>query len=551
MNQLLSVISKKKIKAFADWKLLLFLLLFLNVKLAVKVPAIALIYLLQFDFKFGFSFKNSRLPLFYPLIILVAIIGYLLNGVYGNFNYNLVFITGIGFWLICILAIHQVKLSVERNNTEVIHHTILVFFIINTIASLLNLAVIVLETHALNPYTYQGQYQKYFISTGDFVKGITFDTSTTNAVLNAFGVIYFLIKKNMGMTLVCMAVLLLTASNFTNVFMLAVLAFLFVFKSTRDQKSIIAICVCFLVVFMAKISPQNNEYVINTVKTAFQGKFIISPWPTHDNIPITQRPDSTLNPEEKREKIATLYLDSIAALPINQVNREPLPNGVPATPTGKILLPGPDLNGPSYQWIKSTPTDHLQLVAFVNQHRASLPISRVHSVSPIPGKVTGFRQTINFLTEHPSKILTGAGVGNFSSKLAFRATGLNFTGGYPQKLIYINPWFLSNHLDVYLSFFTKSAATHSLTNSPFAVYDQLLAEYGLLGLLALFIVYLGFFAKHYPNLSYGIPVLLLVMFLFLIDYWFEQLSILVFFELLVFLNIKESKESITPKTITN
>ena len=30
-----------------------------------------------------------------------------------------------------------------------------------------------METGTLNPYTYQGDYQKYFINTGDYIKGIT------------------------------------------------------------------------------------------------------------------------------------------------------------------------------------------------------------------------------------------------------------------------------------------------------------------------------------------------------------------------------------------
>jgi len=547
MTQLLSALNFKKLKGYADWKLLLFLLLFLNVKLAVKVPAIALIYLLQFDFKFGFKLKNSRLPLFYPLIIILALVGFVINGNYFNTNYNLVFVTGIGFWLICILAIHQVKLSVEKNDTEVIYRTILLFFIINAVASLLNLAFIVLETHALNPYTYQGQYQKYFISTGDFVKGITFDTSTTNAVLNAFGVIYFLTKKNAAMVLVCMIILLLTGSNFTNVFTLIILSVLFIFNSTRDQKSVIVICLMFLAVFMAKISPQNNNYVVNTIKSVFYKKQIISPWPTDNHIPITQRPDSTLNPEEKKEKIVTLYLDSLAMAHAPRVVHQPLPATILITPTGKIELPKPNLNAPIYQWLKTTPPEQKQLADFVQTNEKNLPISSNSHWGTVPGKVIGLLQTINFLKQHPAKIIAGDGVGNFSSKLAFRATGLKFTGGYPQKYIYINPDFLTNHLDIYLNFFSKGASAHSLTNSPFSVYDQLLAEYGLAGLLALFMCYLGFFAKHYLTLTYGIPIIALVMCIFFIDYWFEQLSVLIFFELLLFLNIKERHELLSPK----
>lgn len=541
MSRLLSAINFQKWKGYADWKLLLFLLLFLDVKMAVKIPALALMYLLNFDFKFGFKLKGSRLPLFYPLIIVIGITGFVVNGCYTDLNYNLVFLTGLWFWVFCMLAVHQIKLAVERNDAQVVHQTILLFFAINTAASLVNMGRIILETHALNPYTYQGQYQKYFISTGDFIKGITFDTSTTNAILNAFGVMYFITKKNMGMTVVCMAIMLLTASNFTNVFTLAVLAFLFVFDSTRDQKSVIVICVAMLFLFMAKISPQNSNYVQNVVKTAFYKKQIVSPWPQYDHVPITLKPDSILTFEEKRIKRATLYLDNIAGLPVNQTYRQPAPKGLIVTSAGRMQKPQADLNAPQYQWLTTTPPEQKQLVDFARRHNKDLPLTNLPEPSTLPGKIIGFKQTLNYLKTHPTRVLAGAGVGNFSSKLAFRATGLRFTGGYPKKFVYISPDFLHNHLDVYLSFFTRSAASHSLTNSPFSVYDQLLSEYGLLGLLALLIFYVGFFARKYKLLTYGIPLMLFVVFILLIDYWFEQLSVIVFFELLMFLNIKESE----------
>src|ERR1700744_3549623 len=168
MSALLTNLNLKKLQSRLDWKLLLFLLLFLNVKLEVKIVAIVIIYLLQADFRFKFSFKNSRLPLFYPLIMILAFADFIISKNYSSPNYLLVLLMGAGFWLLCILAIHQVKLCVEHNNVEIIHNTILAFFIINAAISLLNLGAIIIETHALNPYTYQGQHQKYFIGTGDY-----------------------------------------------------------------------------------------------------------------------------------------------------------------------------------------------------------------------------------------------------------------------------------------------------------------------------------------------------------------------------------------------
>ncbi|MFA6085056.1 hypothetical protein [Mucilaginibacter sp.] len=537
----------KKWKNYADWKLLVLLLLFLNVKLAIKIPAIALVYLLQFDFKFGFGLKNSRLPLFYLLIIVLALTGFVINQGYQNTNYIIVFLTGIFFWLLCILAIHQVKLSVEKQTTETLHRTLLVFFIINSICSALNLLSIVWETGAVNPYLYQGQYQKYFISTGDYIKGVTFDTSTTNAVINAIGVIYFLVRKKSVMLLVCMATLILSGSNILNIVLLLIMAIMFAFKSTREQKSMIIICLMMLVVFMAKISPQNNQYVDETLTNIFEK------YPKHHiqaqvkEIPIVDRPDSVLTPDQHKEKIATLYLDSLshaAYLKENGGKPKPVDETIVKTDEGRILIPQANIHSASYQSIKVPLAAQHPLITFIDHHKSLLPFSAKNIPVPtLPGKAIGLLQTGKFMLQNPGKILLGDGIGNFSSKLAFRATGLGFAGGFPKKYTYINREFMLNHLDLYLNFFSKNTGYHSLTNSPFSVYDQLWAEYGLLGLLAFAVCYLWFFARHYQKLTYGIPVLLLVMAVLFIDYWFEQLSILIFFELIMLLNIKETSEN--------
>lgn len=546
----------RKLRKLADWRLLLFLVLFLNVKMAIKVPAIALIYLLQFNFKFGFSLKNSRLSLFYPLAIGIALLDWIISRNYFNINYDIVLITGIGFWVLCILAMHQVKLFVENNDTETIHRTIVAFFIINAVLSFLNIAAIVWETGYLNPYTYQGQFQKYFISTGDYIRGLTFDTSTTNAVLNAFGCIYFLTKKNVPMLLLCMVVMLLTASNFTNMILLLCFAILFIFKSTRDQKSLIAVCIMFLIAFMVKISPQNYIYAHEVVKNTLHLNVIPkkAAAPQKPRLPITLMPDSALNANQRKQKTAQKFIDSnyvihhqtvVPQKPAVQANVvQPAKADQPApikTQSGRIILPKPDINSRPYQHIADTNDYQRRLLAFIGTHKSDLPMSSQNNYKPnLPGKATCTIQTLHFLTGNPLKFITGDGIGNFSSKLAFRVSGLGFAGGYPHKYIYLSPDFLSNHLDVYLNYFSKNTALHSLGNSPDSVYDQLLAEYGLLGLIAFFVWYIWYFLKHYKILTYGLPILLIAMAVMFIAYWFEQLSILVFFELLLLLDIKEN-----------
>ena len=521
-----------------NWKLLLFLILFLNVKLIVKIGAIALLYLLQFNFKFGFRWRNSRLPLFYLFVIAIGILNWFLLAGFNESNYTVSFLTGLFFWTLCILAIHQIKLFVERNPAVVIHKTILIFFLLNAIFSLAVFMMIIIKTGAVNPYLYQGDYQKYFIGTGDYIKGISFDTSTTNAVLNAFGVIYFLKRKNALMVLLCMIILLLTGSNLSNFLLSAVLLFIFIFQSNKDQKSVVVICFLFLVIFLAKISPQNNNYVSNYLERTFytgEKKTV-----NENQLPIRLRPDSTLTPEERNEKIATLYLDSLYRLKNEKLNKM---NAHPASFIQEIEIPKADINTAPYQHKSILTPAEENMNEFIRKHSKKLILSPAdHFSSKLPGKIIALKQTWNFFKQNPIKIITGTGIGNFSSKLAFKTTGLNIAGGYPEKYIYLNPAFVSNHLDLYLSYFTKEDGRHSIVNNPNSVYDQLLSEYGLLGLGVFFIFYLGFFIKKSNSAAYGIPLIIFLSVIFFVDYWFEQLSIVVFFELLFFLNLKEEHE---------
>lgn len=541
MNTKKSVLSIQKILSQIDWKLLLFLLLFLNVKLVVKVAAIILIYILQQDFKFGFKLKDSRLPLFYPLIIGVALINLIVYKGFADLNYSIAFFTGSGYWLLCILAIHQIKLFVEKNDAQTLHNTIKAFFIINTMASLFTFIPIIWEIKEINPYLYQGQYQKYFISTGDYVRGITFDVSTTNAILNAFAVVYFLVRKNISMLLVCMITLLLTGSNFTNLTLLLLFVYLFIFKTDRDQKSIIVICTVLLIIQMVKVSPQNNLYSQEIFNKIFSPKQQIKHSAILSAIPITEQPDSILTVDERKEKIAKCYLDSLSRIVLNKQGIHTTIAPVKSsTAIEKPLIPGDSIHTATFQSRKDTSLVQKELISFSNTHEEGGTSSPNKYPATLPGKAIGLKQSVLFFRDHPFKIITGTGMGNFSSKLAFRTTGLKIAGGYPTKFIYINNDFLENHLNLFLFFFSKNIKYHSLVNNPASVYDQLICEYGVLGILLLFIFYFGFFLKNGKQLTYGIPLFLLLASAFVVEYWFEQLSIVVFFELLLLLNMKEA-----------
>jgi hypothetical protein len=544
-SKLLTLLQNKyliKIKEtfkVVDWKLLVFLLLFLDVKLAIKVIAIVFIYSFRFNLKFDFRRNNSRLPLFYPLIISIGIINYFISGGFYHFNYTIAFLTGVFFWLLAILAIHQVKLSVDTHKPVVIYNTVYIFFIINAICSLLAFAIIIFKTGAINPYLYQGEYQKYFIGTGDYIKGISFDTSTTNAILNAFGVIYFLGKKKPLMILLCMSILLLTGSNITNILLSAVLAFIFIFQNDKVQKSLVLICFFLLIVFITKVSPQNNKYIVNSLNHFWNE----SPAHKHfdkSSLPVSKRPDSILTPEEIKQKTAQVYLDSLSSVERSEMTFAQLH----AKPILALAIPTNNINAPIFQHKSFITPVEQNMFHFIKEYSASLPISSDSDFqSHYPGKLLSWKQTFRFFKAHPAKMIAGTGIGNFSSKVAFKTTGIKIAGSWPSKFKYISKSFLQNHLDLYLYYFSKSDGLHSTINSPASVYDQLITEYGLAGLAAYFLFYMGFFVRRIKLRSFSVPLIFLLSGIFFFDYWFEQLSIVILFELFLFLNIKETNGS--------
>ena len=115
------------------------------------------------------------------------------------------------------------------------------------------------------------------------------------------------------MVFLSMIILLMTGSNITNIILCLVLLFVFVFQSDKDQKSMVVICFFFLVLFMAKISPQNNNYLVASFNNIFDKKVSISRR-SITQAAIKGSPDSVLTPDERKQKIAMLYIDSISLL---------------------------------------------------------------------------------------------------------------------------------------------------------------------------------------------------------------------------------------------
>lgn len=513
-----------------DKRLLLFLLLFLNVKLFVKCLAIIFVYLGKPGFRFGYRLRNPRLPLFYPVIACIGILNYCASAGFMDIAGTVKLLFGLFTWLLCLLAIHQVKLSVEQTPVSSLHRTLRIFFFLNILVTLVQLLLIMLEIHDINPYRYQGLNQKYFIGTGDYIKGISFDTSTTNAIINGFGLFYFLNRKEFVMTLCAMGALLLTGSNTTNLILLLVFLYGFLFGRDWSAKSIMVVCICMMVVFMTNISPQNNDYAVKTIQHLFGKDFANAKPLSGKNDTVAQK---ALTEDEIKYRMAKNYLDSIAAVDLQHIQN-------PVTKNERPALPKDNIHSPPFQHVPDSSAARMQVIELSEKLGTISDSVTLKQKEKLPGKILAVQESFQYFKTHPARLITGAGMGNFSSKLAFRATGLKVSGGYPQKFVQINPDFANNHLAIFLDYFGKDSGYHSVTNSPNSVYLQLLSEYGLTGLAAFLFLYLLYFIRIARIHTAAIPLILLLVAFFFTDYWFEQLSVVVLFELLLFLHAKKT-----------
>jgi hypothetical protein len=538
-------LNKNDIKQWAnkvDWPLLLFLVLVLNVKLIIKAACILLFIFIKRKELLRKEYWRQSFIWFYASLILISAVNLLFSVNIIPHNYLVVFLAGTGFWLLCAGA-SLISSSFTRTSTiEKLNCTLTVFFILNIVITAGQLLYIMWDAGDINPYTYQGMYQKYFISTGDRLTGISFDVSTTNAIIHSLAVIWFLGRHKMLLALVSMIAMLLAASNFINLLLGATLLFLFIFQSTRNQKSIIIICLSFNVLFLSRISPQNNQYAGNKL---FGSKKQSSP-----AAQVRRGKDSTDHHKEiLKKEIAKKYLDSVAAAKnaiAEKIETKVAPEIISITTAAKPTLPKADIHSEPYQRRKDTTRLQQQLLAFAEKNISNkLPDTVKPGARSKPGKLIALKQTITYFKNNPAQIITGTGIGNFSSRLAFRATGLQIAGGYPKQYAYTNPAFLSNHLALHLGYFSGDAEKHSLINSPDSVADQLVSEYGIAGILSFILFYFLFFFKIAIRKRAGLPLVFFIGGCLLVGYWFEQLSVMILFELLMLMHKKGLKEAVS------
>ena len=152
-----------------DWLLLVFMILFTNqLMLSVKIMAIAGIYVLRPNFRFGTG--KDRLPKFYLLIMLLSAINFLFF--IGDFSsgHFAAFVVGNMFWLFSFMAAHQIKLSIERYGTSSTHRLLKWFMVIHFLFCVGQLIKVMILAGTINPYRQSIPFP-YGMSTGDNLYG--------------------------------------------------------------------------------------------------------------------------------------------------------------------------------------------------------------------------------------------------------------------------------------------------------------------------------------------------------------------------------------------
>lgn len=175
------------------------------------------------------------------------------------------------------------------------------------------------------------------------------------------------------------------------------------------------------------------------------------------------------------------------------------------------------------------------------QYARNILFDKINSKTDPARKLVSLEQTFVNWVSDPVTFVFGNGGGKFSSRVAF-TTGGEYVSWYPQSLVYKSDDFEKNHFSLWNYAILKKGYSDGTANQPFSNYNFIIGEFGLIGVF-LFLIYL-LKPITFLNKSKFVSILFLVMMLyFLLDYWFEYFSVIIFFELFMIIYIRENETS--------
>lgn len=430
------------------------------------------------------EFSLKKIPAFYFIIFSTEILKFIfLNESYGLAHLSQ-FSVGLTYWAasgaLCWILFYTVS------NGKYIKESIQIFTILNFTFSIYQYTQICIAEHVINPYN-TGHNHPYGISSGDLINGLLQGVHLTNAFISLFLFIFFVHENRPLYVFFALIPLLLTGSNYATIILFIANGILFFTTEGAKRRWLIIAGSFFIVIFYWLLTPLNAEYMLR--KTL--------------HISATL-PNSSRDLQDETKGSARGFKEVLVA----DTN---MPYDIAGTTAKRMTVRANE-----------------SIFNFVKQ----------------PGKARSYYQTKNFMLSSVPHFLFGTGMGGFSSKLAFNSSGVMDGSSLNKYLpVYETSYFKNNHKAIYSFLKTQHIMFHSESNRPFSVYNQLLGEYGFFGIVVFVIAYLWYFLKRIRKRTYALPIFVAILFIFNIDYFIESLSVLLFFELLLFLDIKQNSIS--------
>jgi hypothetical protein len=512
-----------------DPALLLFMVFMFNFRFSLKLIAIIGIYVYRPNFKI----KLNGIVWFYISMILLGIINILFIHRDYSYSHSMAVLAGSLIWLTCLLSYHQISLAVELNSPAKLFNTLKLLALLNFCVSIYDILHVMFITGTINPYT-QICPPPYGISSGDLVGGIFGQVHLVNTVISCFLLVFFIYQSSFLYALICLIPFLLTGSNLATLILIGMLTYILLFKKNMLIKYYASYCILITVLFYIKITPTNKDYmtsILAKVQKQFSKPASVpaQPLEMHAEPPIkkltkeelisqyVQYKRKLLNDSVLEDEFTTskLVFQSLYAKQERQIKEK------------QIQL---DLT-----WYKK---DSLKL-AKAKKEFFDYGKLKTFDLDKEPGKITSFKQTKAYLGQSWQNAFFGAGIGSFSSRLAFITSGIADDSRILMALPkYETEEFKQNHKAIFKYLMFLDDETHSITNLPFSWYNGVFGEYGLIGFLMFVFAYLAYFFKRIKLLSYGKLILISMIAFFLFDYWYERLSVIMLFELILLFDIK-------------
>jgi hypothetical protein len=496
-----------------DWALLLFLAGATYVKLYVKVAAV-LCYSIWLIIKKAEWKKPPPPVLFY---VAMPILGIIVAGLYGSFErngYSVGAALGLTQWLTGGTILYLLYVAIRNTDNERTGSTAKAFFALSALTTFIQFVGLIIDSKHLMPYWFYDSGLKYGASTGDRLTGIFMNNSLNNAAVMLIGLLFFFFRGERPWAIMCLIVILMCTSNVVTFGMLAIFFLLLIAKSGKRTRVNIVLLVLLTIVLYPTLSPQNFGYIRTVMGrlTAKSKPFIAPKNPVGDTI-LSSRDSLRLAANGPQRSLSLRVDESMyRRMPEELVALREYSKHMPK-PAWSYLVIEPDALRPYFKKWYGISADSTLLSQYGK-----------------PAKIFAARQTIGFLNTSTRYWLAGAGMGNFSSKLAIKMTGLPWQGSFPDSKINIARPFLEYHFYTLTYVFSRDIQEHSVINMPGTTYLQILGEYGIIGLLLFVVLYLIWFWKRCKDYKPGRWMLVALLGIFWLDYWYEMMTLTVVIE---------------------